>query len=92
MFKSVWCAYNINETICQWPFSFYGWERAWLPRHTPGTTDSRSRSQIGASGERHRGQALWNVPYGVGWRVPAASQQRTRVRNPRACAAPACTR
>jgi len=21
------------------PFSFYRWERAWLPRHTPGTSD-----------------------------------------------------
>jgi hypothetical protein len=26
-------------------------------------SNSRSRSQIGASGERQRGQALWNMPH-----------------------------
>ena len=32
------------------PFSFYRWERAWLPRHTPGTSDPDK-------GERRRKQS-----------------------------------
>jgi hypothetical protein len=39
MLKSVWCTYNINEPICQWSLFVLSLGAAWLPRHTPGTSD-----------------------------------------------------